>query len=62
MAKECKKLRVLSHISTAYVTSNQPRLSEIEEKIYSYPGKGIDFEEHIKNILEADPDLLVKEQ
>jgi hypothetical protein len=53
---------VLSHISTAFVTSNQQTLSEIEEKIHPYPGHGLDFEEHIKNILNADPNEILKDE
>ena len=31
LAKECKKLQVLSHISTAYVGSNQPPFTDVLE-------------------------------
>jgi hypothetical protein len=55
-------LIVLSHISTAFVTSNQPSKSEIEEKIHPYPGHGLDFEEHIKSILAADPNEILKDE
>jgi fatty acyl-CoA reductase len=34
----------------------------IEEKIHPYAVPGLDFEQHIKNILEADPEDIVKNQ
>ena len=44
------------------MTSNQPSKSEIEEKIYPYPGHGIDFEEYIKKLLATDPNEIMKNE
>jgi nucleoside-diphosphate-sugar epimerase len=33
LAHQCKKIQVLSHVSTAYVGSNLPSLTVVEEKI-----------------------------
>lgn len=48
LAKECRKLQVFTHVSTAYVNCN--RKGFIDEKIYSLPD-GEDPEEVIAQIL-----------
>jgi hypothetical protein len=53
-AHTCTKLIVFSHVSTAYVNSNQASNSLIEEKIYPNSGKE-DFEVQIARILESNP-------
>jgi thioester reductase-like protein len=50
LADECKKLQVLSHVSTAYVSANLPYKSMAMEKINADFGKD-DWEVQIKKIL-----------
>lgn len=38
LAKECPNLLAHTHVSTAYVNSNMPNNSIVEEKIYELPG------------------------
>ena len=52
LAKECKKLEVFTHVSTAYVNSN--RRGFIEEKIYDLPNNE-DPEDVIARIQKMNP-------
>ena len=38
LAKECKNALTYTHVSTAYVNSNLPDNSVVEEKVYDLPG------------------------
>ena len=38
LAKECQKIQAFTHVSTAYVNSNLPNNTKVEEKIYEMPG------------------------
>jgi len=38
LAKECKKILAFTHVSTAYVNSNMPNNTFVEEKVYDMPG------------------------
>jgi fatty acyl-CoA reductase len=61
LASECKNLEVLSHVSTAYVCSNQPNKSKVLEEIgddYS----NMDWEEQIKKIEAMDRNEIVKNE
>jgi thioester reductase-like protein len=55
LAKECKKLLTLTHVSTAYV--NSIRKGFIEEKIYPLDNNG-DPEERIQEILRMNPQYI----
>jgi thioester reductase-like protein len=55
LAKECKKLESLVHVSTAYVNSDKPGF--LEEKIYDCPG-GEDPEKVIEDILQMNPQYI----
>jgi len=59
LAHECKKLLVLSHVSTAYVGCNLPAFTVIEEKVQKESHKD-DFEIQIKSILEMDHETITK--
>lgn len=59
LAHECKKLKILSHVSTAFVGSNLPPNSLIEEAIQKETHKE-DFEIQIKHILEMDHETIAK--
>jgi fatty acyl-CoA reductase len=59
LAHECKKLKILSHVSTAFVGSNLPPNSLIEEAIQKETHKE-DFEIQIKHILKMDHETIVK--
>ena len=50
-AHQCKNLAVFSHVSTAYVNSNQKEFSFVEEKIYPFTGSE-DFEIQIARLVE----------
>ena len=52
LAKECQKLLVFTHVSTAYANSN--RYGHIEEKVYELEG-GQDPEELIASIIKMGP-------
>ena len=53
LAKECTNILTFTHVSTAYVNSNQPNQSNVQEKIYSY-GTG-DPEDVINAIVAVGP-------
>ena len=53
LAHECRNIITFTHVSTAYVNSNQT-ISFIEEKIYDLPN-GEDPEEVIAEILKMNP-------
>lgn len=38
LAKECRNILTYTHVSTAYVNSNMPNNSLVEEKVYDLPG------------------------
>lgn len=38
LAKECRNILAYTHVSTAYVNSNLPDNSIVEEKVYDLPG------------------------
>lgn len=50
LAKECKKLQILTHVSTSYVNCDKRGL--IEEKVYDIER---DSEDIIKDILKMTP-------
>ena len=52
LAKECEKLEVFTHVSTAYVNCN--RRGDIEEVVYDLQG-GEDPEEIIEQIIRMGP-------
>jgi fatty acyl-CoA reductase len=56
-AKECRRKPVFHHVSTAYVNSNKPDKTFIDEKIHPYLGP-IDFEKKIEMIMQMDPNTL----
>ena len=39
LAHECSRIKVLTHVSTAYVNCNIMTNEKIEEKVYDLPGK-----------------------
>jgi fatty acyl-CoA reductase len=57
LAKECRKLEVFTHVSTAYANSN--RKGFIEEKIYP-PEKDGDAEDIINDILRMNPQYIME--
>jgi hypothetical protein len=57
LAKECVKKPVFNHVSTAFVNSNNPSMTLIEEKIYPYK-LPIDFEKKVEMIMQMDPQTL----
>lgn len=54
LAKECRNILSFTHVSTAYVNSNLPNNSQVEEKVYDLPGNQ-DAEEIVAKILELGP-------
>lgn len=54
LAKECKNILAFTHVSTAYVNSNMPHLSIVEEKVYDLPGNA-DPEEIVQGIINLGP-------
>lgn len=54
LAKQCKKIVAFTHVSTAYVNSNMPDGSKVEEKIYDVV-QGKDPEEIIEGIIQMGP-------
>lgn len=61
LAHECKKLEVLSHVSTAFVGSNYPHMSHIDEKIQEDLCKD-DWEVQIKNLLSMDREEIKRQE
>ena len=59
LAKECHKLEVFTHVSTAY--SNCNRTGQIEEKVYDLEG-GQDPEEVIANIIKMGPQQVAEQE
>jgi thioester reductase-like protein len=53
MAHACKHLSVLSHVSTAFVGSNHPTNSKLNEKIQTDLCKD-DWEVQVKNLMSLD--------
>lgn len=60
LAKECKNIKCLTHVSTAYTNSNFIGNNFIEEKIYDLEG-GLDPEDVVAKIQNMGP-LAVKEK
>ena len=54
LAKECKNILTFCHVSTAYVNSNMPNNSVIEEKVYELPGN-MDPEKIVQDIINLGP-------
>jgi len=54
LAKECKNIEAFTHVSTAYVNSNMPNNSRVEEKVYDH-ASNVDPEEVIANIVRLGP-------
>jgi len=54
LAKECQNIKAFTHVSTAYVNSNLPNNSRVEEKIYDL-SRNQDPEEIIRNIINLGP-------
>lgn len=54
LAKECKNILTFTHVSTAYVNSNLPGNSRVEEKVYDLPNNE-DPEEYIARICKLGP-------
>lgn len=54
LAKECPNILAFAHVSTAYVNSNLPNNSSVEEKVYDLPNN-LDPEEVITNIVTLGP-------
>ena len=54
LAKECQYIKAFTHVSTAYVNSNLPNNSRVEEKIYDL-SRNQDPEEIIRNIINLGP-------
>ena len=54
LAKECKNILAFTHVSTAYVNSNLPGNSLVEEKVYDLPNNE-DPEEFIARICKLGP-------
>ena len=54
LAKECKNILAFTHVSTAYVNSNLPGNSRVEEKVYDLPNNE-DPEEFIARICKLGP-------
>lgn len=54
LAKECKNILAFTHVSTAYVNSNLPGNSRVEEKVYDLPNNE-DPEEYIARICKLGP-------
>jgi len=59
LAKECEKLLVYTHVSTAYVNCN--RRGDIEETVYDLPG-GQDPEEVIESIIRMGPQRVQEQE
>lgn len=59
LAKECRKLEVFTHVSTAYVNSD--RKGFIEEKIYP-TDKDLDPEDVINDILRMNPQYIIENE
>ena len=59
LAKECPKLLVFTHVSTAYANSN--RSGHIEEKVYDLEG-GQDPEELIASIIKMGPQRVQEQE
>jgi hypothetical protein len=54
LAKECKNIVTFSHVSTAYVNSNMPNNSVVEEKVYELP-ENMDPEKIVQDIISLGP-------
>ena len=54
LAKECKNILTFCHVSTAYVNSNMPNNSVIQEKVYELPGN-MDPEKIVQDIINLGP-------
>ena len=54
LAQECQNILAFTHVSTAYVNSNFPNNSRVEEKVYDLPGN-TDPEEFIDKIINLGP-------
>lgn len=61
LAKECKNILTYTHVSTAYVNSNLPNNSRVEEKVYDLPGNQ-DPEEIVAKILEMGPQRVSEQE
>ena len=61
LAHECKRLRVFSHVSTAYVNSNILDGSKIEEKVYDLPN-GQDPEDVVRQIINMGPQSVTEQE
>lgn len=61
LAKECRNILAFTHVSTAYVNSNLPDMSKVEEKVYDLPGNQ-DPEQVIKNIIKMGPQKVQEQE
>ena len=61
LAKECLNILAHTHVSTAYVNSNMPHKSIVEEIVYDLPGNQ-DPEEIINNIVKLGPQKVQEQE
>ena len=61
LAKECENIQAFTHVSTAYVNSNFPNNSRVEEKVYDAPGNA-DPEEYIDKIIKLGPQKVSEQE
>ena len=61
LAKECPNILAHTHVSTAYVNSNMPSRSIVEEEVYDLPGNQ-DPEEIINNIVKLGPQKVQEQE
>ena len=54
LANECKNILTFCNVSTAYVNSNMPNNSVIQEKVYELPGN-MDPEKIVQDIINLGP-------
>ena len=61
LAKECRNILAFTHVSTAYVNSNLPDQSQVEEKVYDLPGNQ-DPEDVIRGIIKLGPQKVQEQE
>jgi len=61
LAKECKNILAFTHVSTAYVNSNMPNNSVVEEKVYDLPGNH-DPEQIVQDIVNLGPQRVAEQE
>ena len=60
LASQCRKIESFTHVSTAYVNSNTPDKTRVEEKVYPLGDK--DPEDAIQQIIDMGPQRVAEQE